>query len=142
MIDTGTERACGYSHYDDEEVICDLCDQQVTPSCAAIRIATGHMESPIGDRGFEVCLDCAGQQAGFLLSIAILGAEVTDRWEAKKVPYREYHAARRAAKEAYQAATTEQRAAFAAVVSEAAARFKETTGQDAGKWDLDPAWPA
>ena len=140
MTTTTTVVECAYSH-DDRECFCDLCGQEIVPACAGITIAVGHMESPEGEGGFDVCLDCAGQRAGFIESIAALTAEVTDKWEAKMRPQREFRQAREELKKEYKEAISPQREAFDSKLATLADEYKQATGQEVMDWDRRIDWP-
>jgi ribosome-binding protein aMBF1 (putative translation factor) len=139
MTSTTAAVDCGYDH-DDDKAICDLCDRKIVPVCSTIRIRAGHMESPEGESAFDVCLDCASSRPGFVEAIAMLTAAITDKWEAKKRPRREFRKARAELNERYREATSGHRQAFELELAKLASEHERTTGENLSVWDRKLDW--
>ena len=112
----------------------------IVPVCSAIRIRTGHIESPIGDSAFHVCLDCAGSRPGFIDAIILLTAEITDKWEAKKRPRREFNKARAELNDRYREATSGHRQAFESDLAKLADEYVNVTGENLSVWERKLDW--
>jgi hypothetical protein len=131
---------CPYEHEDGDVAICDLCGREIAPACECIGIRVGHMESPIGDNAADVCLDCARSRPGFVEAIAMLIGEISDKWEAKKWPRREFNKARAELNQRFREATSDQRRAFGSELNKLADEYVQATGENLSEYERRLDW--